>query len=493
MELPYDNWSVAAILIAGALLAGATRRAWPTAGRLACIVAAALIIRLDPAWQSSLHTWDESIHAVVAKRLAADPLTPVLYEHTPLPPPIDDWTEAGIWLHKPPLALWLMAGSLATFGTDALSLRLPSLVLSTLGVWLTFAIGRRAFDVRVGLLAAAFQAVNGLLVALSSGRRVADHVDTTLIFCVQLGAFAALSTLDGRRTRGAWLAGGAMGLGILAKSAPALVILPVAAAGWWLAIGWMATTSLIWRLLVACAAVAGPWIIYTHVAWPDAAREADAYTLTHITQVVEMHGGSMLSYVEAMPHFFGELVYFPVAWFLVAAITRGATGHRMIAVWLIVPYAVFSLMATKLSGFIAIAAPAVFLAEAAAWIRLRELVTVKNALSRVTIWTMLTLLALLPSRYLLEPTGAFERRNRNPPLTDQFREITRLTGVERAIIYNVPRPYELMFYSSSVAYGRMPRQDEVSALRARGLPFFIFQPAGTIVVAPEGGQIIEGR
>ena len=50
-------------------------------------------------------------------------------------------------------------------------------------------------------MAAAFHAVNGFLVALSSGRRVADHVDTALIFWIELGVWCAI--VHARR-RDAW-------------------------------------------------------------------------------------------------------------------------------------------------------------------------------------------------------------------------------------------------------------------------------------------------
>ena len=497
MALPYDGWSVAAI--AGALLCfvAASRKTIPTHVRLALIVLAALLIRVDPAWQISLHLWDESVHALVAKHLVSHPLTPTLYDHPVLPMPLDDWTEAEIWLHKPPLALWLMAGSLATWGTHALALRVPSLLLSTLGVLVTYAIGRRVFDVRIGLLAASFQAVNGLLVALSSGRRVADHVDTA-VACVQLGILAIVAGTDDRRAaRGAWLAGIAMGLGVLAKSLPALIVAAVAGAAWVAAFGPRRAMALLARFAFAALLVCGPWIAYARLAFPGVAERADAYTLRHITTVVENHGGPAWSYLQSMPHFFGELVYVPVVWFLVAAARHQSTPwQRAIAIWMVVPYVVFSIMATKLAGFIAIAAPAVFLAEAAAWIHWRDgMPAVRGRFMRRAGWTALALVAILPARYLLERTGAFERRDRHAPATRQLMELDQTLGLTTAVIFNVPRPFELMFYSRYVAYDRMPRPEDVAKLRARAIPIVIYQPFGTTVTPPAdwNARVLEGR
>jgi 4-amino-4-deoxy-L-arabinose transferase len=483
--LPYDGWSLATIAVAVACLAAATRRSFTMATRLVLVLGAALVLRLDPAWQSSLHLWDESVHAVVAKRLALHPLTPTLYDPPVLPAPAGDWTAAHVWLHKPPLALWLMAASLSIFGTSALAMRLPSLVLGTLGVLLTYLTGRQLFGERAGLLAAAFQAVSGLLVALSSGRRVADHVDTALITFVQLSVWLAVTATagDDRRNRmRAALAGAVMGAAILAKSFPALIALGVAAVVWVAADGPWRAAKKIGLFVAAAAAVTMPWLISIRMRFPVEAREADAYTLRHITEVLEGHAGSAWSYVLAMPHYYGELVYVPVVVFLVGACRReAAAGTRAVACWLVAPYVVFSAMATKLPGFVAIAAPALFLAQARVWVTWRDrLSSMRRRPARWALAALLVLLACLPGRYLLEPTGALERRDRFPAMTRQFMELDRDITAPVAVIYTVPRPFELMFYSRHLAFERPPRPDEIETLHRQRVPVFVYRD-GTLI------------
>ena len=496
--LPYDVWSVAAIVAAAICFVVAVQRSRSVRARLAAIAVAALILRLDPSWQESLHHWDESVHAVVASNLIAHPLTPTLYESRLLTAAPGDWAEAHVWLHKPPLALWLMAASLALFDVSALAARLPSVVLSTCGVVLTFLIGRRAFGDRVGLLAATFQAVNGLLVSLAAGRRVADHVDTTLITCVQLSVWLALSATgdDARRdTRRAALAGAAMGAGLLAKSFPALIALVVAAIAWFAMDDVRRAGRKLGVLVAAAVAVAGPWAIYTRIRFPAEAQHTLQYTLRHITEVLEGHGGASWSYVSAMPHYFGELVYVPAALFLYNVVRRPQASTRAIAAWLVLTYVTFSLMATKLTAFVAIAAPALFLAQAHTWIWLRDIAAASRRPRRLALAVLLGLLILLPARYLLEPTGPLERRDRTQALTRQFMTLDHSLGVPQAVIFNVPRPYELMFYSRHEAYGRMPNRDEVAELHRRGIPIYLYQPAGTIITPPAEWQarILEGR
>ena len=79
-------------------------------------------------WRAADHPyisqWDEAYHALVAKNLTAHPLAPTLYEEQALPADEREWTRAGVWLHKPPLPLWLMAAGIAAFGENELSFRL---------------------------------------------------------------------------------------------------------------------------------------------------------------------------------------------------------------------------------------------------------------------------------------------------------------------------------------------------------------------------------
>jgi 4-amino-4-deoxy-L-arabinose transferase-like glycosyltransferase len=438
------------------------------------------------------------VHAVVARHMVTSPLTPTLFTHPILPPPVDSWTESGVWLHKPPLTFWLIAVSLATFGTHAIALRLPSLLLSTLAVVITFLIGRRVFDARIGLLAAAFQAVNGLLVSLSSGRRVADHVDTALLTCVELGVLAVVMGLDNRRVaRSAWLAGVAVGLGILTKSFPALIVAAVAAVAWQEAFGFRRAAGLVGRLLAATALVCGPWMAYVRIRFPEESSAAARYTWRHVTTMVEGHQGSVWAYLDAMPRLFGELVYLPVVWFLFVASRPGASVmQRAVAVWLVVPYVVFSLMTTKLTGFIAIAAPAVFLAEAAAWMALRDRFRAAGSrAASIAVTSLLILLAVLPARLLLEPTGAFERRDRRPATSREAMELNQTLALPDAVVFNVPHAFEVMFYSRYAAYDRLPRPGEIEKLHERGIPIFIYQPAGKTVDVPVEwrASLIRGR
>jgi 4-amino-4-deoxy-L-arabinose transferase-like glycosyltransferase len=484
--------AVAAVCLAGAAV-------WKTrvAARLALVVLAALALRIDAAQQESIHAWDERFHAVVAKNLISHPLTPTLYDRPLSADPRAPWTEAHVWLHKPPLALWMMAASMSAFGVNALAMRLPSVLASALGVVLTFAIGRRLFGDRVGLLAAGFQAVNALLVNLASGRRVADHVDTALVTGVELGVYLSIAAGVRLPPWRALFAGIAVGAAVLAKSFPALAAVPVALVFWWASESAAAAAIRLLWLAVGAAATAGPWLIYTRLAFPvESAQELD-YVLRHITTVMENHGGPWWSYFTGLPRMYGELVVIPIIWFAVRSVTRAAGRPAALAtlIWFLVPYVVFSLMATKLPAFVATAAPALFLMQAVFWCHLRDRLQVFGAWTRRLAIVLLAFLALLPTRQLLEPTGPLEIRDRFPPWTREMMALRDRLGVEDAVIFNMPRAIEVMFYSPYVAYTRMPMEDEVQKLRARRIPIVVYEPAGTTASVPAdwGALILRGQ
>jgi Dolichyl-phosphate-mannose-protein mannosyltransferase len=486
--LPFDTASLLTIGIAATCLAGAALLRRPPMVRLLLIVVAALLIRVDPARQWSLHAWDEQLHALVAKHLIAHPLTPTLYEHPVLPPDPRNWTENHVWLHKPPLTMWFMAASMAILGPHAIAMRMPSVLVSALSVVLVYFAGRRIYDERVGLLAAGFQAVNALLVNLASGRRVADHVDTMLIACVEAGATAILVSSPTTLHRVApVVAGTAMGAGLLAKSVPALLVGAIAVVAWFDRRSFRSTLRKLVILAGTAAFVAAPWMIYAQFRFPAESAAGTGVIVAHMTTVLDGAGGPWWVYLKEMPRYFGELVFIPVAWFIASGLrnTAGRDKRALIA-WFVVPYLIFSVMPTKLPGFVAIAAPALFIIQAAFWCHVRDRLRDMPGPLRIGAIVLLGLLALLPARALLEVQGSFERRDRWPPSSRQFMSLEREGLPLDAVIFNVPRALEAMFYSPYTAYRRLPWPTEVEELQRRGAQIVIYVPAGSQApVVPE--------
>ena len=112
------------------------------------------ILRIYTSTDFYLHDWDERYHALVAKNLINHPFTPTLYDTPVLPYNFQDWSSSHIWLHKQPVPLWSISISLYLFGINEFAVRFPSIILSTLGIWLIYQVASYFFNKKTGYIAA---------------------------------------------------------------------------------------------------------------------------------------------------------------------------------------------------------------------------------------------------------------------------------------------------------------------------------------------------
>ncbi|HDR68149.1 MAG TPA: glycosyltransferase family 39 protein, partial [Bacteroidaceae bacterium] len=186
-----------------------------------------LILRFYAASDLYLHQWDERYHALVAKNMIEQPFKPVLYADPVLSYDYKNWSANHIWVHKQPFPLWTMALSMSVFGTNEIALRLPSIILTTLGIWVTFAIGWSLFNKRVGFIAAFLYSVHGLIIELTAGRVATDHIDVFFLFFIQLAVWLAIKFARDKKPLFNVLCGTSIGIAILSKWLPALIVLPI--------------------------------------------------------------------------------------------------------------------------------------------------------------------------------------------------------------------------------------------------------------------------
>jgi 4-amino-4-deoxy-L-arabinose transferase len=445
-------------------------------GAALVIALAALLIRAYAGADLALHPWDERYHALVAKNLIANPLVPTLRADPVLEYDFRNWTSNHVWLHKPPLALWMQAASMRAFGVSEWPMRFPSLILSTAAVLVTYGIGRVLISPHTGLLAAAFHTVHGFSVDLSAGRRATDHVDTLLIFLVETGLLLGLLSLRKHPRATGVVLGAALGLAYLTKSFLGLLILPLWGA---MRLQKAAVSRVATELSIAACvgtAIGAPWTIYTMRAFPQESAYERTAALRHITEVIESQGGPPWTYLWEMPRFFGELVWVPLGAAAILMLRgRATSAHAALLLWVAIPYALFSMFATKMPAYVMIAAPAIFVLQADFWLRIRE--RRDGALTRsrrALLAASLCLLALLPARYLLGPTGPLERRERNPQWARELRALNQQIGARRAVIFNMPSHIEAMFYTPYVAYDFPPTAEQADDLLRRGYAIYVF-------------------
>ena len=185
-------------------------------------------------------------------------------------------------------------------------------------------------------------------------------------------------------------------------------------------------------------------------------RTRASAALRHITEVIENQGGPPWTYLWEMPRFFGELVWIPLgaAIMLVIKAPRHARTSRADPVGGDSVRPVFDLRdqdaglrhgrcAGDISSCRRISGCGCGSGENSQ----RSRAAGARSSRRVSV-----VLALLPARYLLGPTGPLERRDRNPMWTHQLRALNQQIGARRAVIFNVPSHIETMFYTPYGAY-----------------------------------------
>ncbi len=135
--------------------------------------ALAVVVRIIP-WLAGypLHR-DEALYGFWA-RLIASGRDPLLL--TP-------------WIDKPPLVIYLLAGSLKLFGVSELALRLPGMIAGTLLLPVTYALAHRVYDRPTALLAAALVAASPFAILFAP----TAFTDPWLALWLAAAAWAAVS------------------------------------------------------------------------------------------------------------------------------------------------------------------------------------------------------------------------------------------------------------------------------------------------------------
>jgi 4-amino-4-deoxy-L-arabinose transferase-like glycosyltransferase len=432
---------------------------------LALIMLGGLVLRVYLSWDHYLHDWDERYHALVAKNMISQPLTPMLYRHAVVPYDYRQWTSNHIWVHKPPLPLWTMAASMFLFGANEFGLRLPSVLLSTLAVLLTYGIGRRLFSRRVGLLAAFLHSIHGMIIELTAGKIATDHIDLFFLVFFELAVYLVVVHRKRRSLAGAAVIGLAIGLAILCKWLPALIVIVL-----WMILD---ADSLQRRHLLRLAVILGgaalialPWQLYTRARFPLETAWENGFNFRHITEALDTHSGPVTYHVSVLVRSYGELILLPLLWLAVQSFRKVRDRKRLfILAWIVIPLVFYSAIKTKMQAYTVFAAPALFLLTSLFFYYLQRLP--KKPGLRVITTACLVLLVGLPVRYSLDRLRVFRPEDRSPQWVSDIKGL-RGTLPLKTVIFNHDRPIEVMFYTGYTAYAHVPSNEEKAIVLGKG-------------------------
>lgn len=450
---------------------------------LTIIVAFGFMLRFRAANHPYISQWDEAYHALVAKNLVAHPLKPTLYEHKVLPADDREWTKAGVWLHKPPLPLWFMAAGIKTFGENELSFRLPSVILDSAAILLIFLLALELFGPGAalpGLIAAALYAINPLMIRLVSGRIPDDTPHVINVFFITSTIYLFSKTARNNDAKWAAGAGFSLGLGTLCMSAVALLGLAAPLPILLSCRGVRGTFILLRVAFVFFLVSAAPWPWYALNRWPDLWRHESMLHVRHLMTPLEGHAHAWWWYAKIFAVQYGGVAVF--AWLGGAAVlvyaaretarTRRA-GLASALAWLLIPYAFFSVIATKLYAYTAVAVPALCLlagfAAAALWKERRRPLAAALLLAAGT-QTALVAAERVRADYSVAPwSGVYDY----PSFRRVMLKLREIPGPKVLLNVADDKSPQAMYYSGAPSYPEAPTAAAARDLLRRGYKVFV--------------------
>ncbi len=432
---------------------------------LVLIVVVGLILRVRLSQDKCLHKWDERFHALVGKNTMEHPLKPTLYKTPVLDYDYKQWYSNHIWLHKPPLPLWTIACSFRILGASEFSLRLPSILLSSLGIVIVFLLGRLFFRVETALLSAFFYSINGLIIEMASGRVTTDHYDTFFQVLISLAILFAFYNAKQKTVSSALIVGCFIGLALLTKWLPSLIVLPI---HFFLLLDAKASRAQIIKYIsiafTIALCIALPWQIFINLHFYKEASWESYYNWLHFVKELEGHvdDEGFLFYFNKIRISYSEVIYLPLA-FLVFRFLKKKSDFKLwaLCVWIFVPIIIFSFAKMKLQGYILFISPALFMITADFFFFLKDeyLKRPLNPVMKTFSYLVLAAIIVLPIRYCYERTGFGLNPPKTNPETSFYKNLNGMMPA-KTVVLNVKHPIEFMFYTDYTAYSKKELSSE---------------------------------
>lgn len=448
--------------------------------------------------------WDEVFHGLVAKHLAENPLTPLLYKDNLFEHDYKNWWDASIWLHKQPWFLWQMALSIKMFGPSFFAVRLPSLIYSVAGIFFIYDIGKNIANKRIGFYAAVFYCLNNYMNEQLSGAVATDHNDVVFITLIY-GSFWAFSKYLNQPTlKYILLIGLFCGLAILTKWLVGLLVFFC----WVFFILFENKGKLKLNLfydflksLSLALLVSMPWQIYILLRFPQESRFEYAYNSKHLNEAVEGHSGTNYFYFDGLTFQYGYLA--PLFCLLGIVLLHKYITRKNIyyafLISLIFVYSFFTYALTKLHGFTLVVSFIVFLGFGAIANELfLFLSSLMNKLGKI-ILVFITLI-IGYSAFNLE---AIQERHTTWKMAEkslyhlqresEFKEICDYVNKNikdtDLVFFNCDFPTNInfMFETNFIGYARLPDENDVKIIKDKGYKIAIVN-TGTLPIEVENNK-----
>jgi len=439
---------------------------------------------LDP----FLNLWDEQFHALVAKNLSNDFLTPKLHNNSSLSLDYKDWTNNEIWLHKQPLFLWQMALSIKIFGTTTFAVRFPSVLMHSLIPFFVYKIGVIIFNKKVAFYGALIFAVASYPLELLVGKYATDHNDIAFLFYTTASFWAWFEYQKKKNLRWVILIGVFSGCAVLVKWLMGLLAFII-----WGVIKVITDKRQLFILgsykpiffsFIISVIIFLPWQIYILQAFPVEAYHEFTYNSRHLYEVIEGHDGDWsFHFLKGLKKLYGDsnlmLLILALSVMLTIIKLKNIKFKLFIVLLFSFVYLFFSLVQTKMISYPIVVFPFVclavgfliyFIVEQFSFIRFKPFIAT----------SIVVLVCLTSFNFDILYHNHIKNRNSNQEnLIGEFKELkmiellqNHLKEEDYILFNNAITPYgyiPTMFYTDYESYGVIPSKKQIKLLKERGI------------------------
>lgn len=328
------------------------------------IILLALTARIFISTDPELHDWDEQYHALVGKNFFRGDFKAELYEDQLIDYDFKEWIANGVWYSKGPVPLVLIGISVQLFGEHPFAVRLPSIILGLLSVWLTFLIAKRLFNERLALIAMLLHALHGSLIELIGGRLSSDHVELAFVFFVQLSFFLLIKWTQQKDKRPGTLIlmGITVGFAFLSKWFPAFLVYPVFGVLLLIRKGfsWRDRFQFLLIGLLGSGLIIIPYVLVQWSAHPVEFSWMMKQLLFGADTQASFHASPWYYYFENIHAIFGPIALIAVILMFYQIKSIGREKALILLLWMLIPFLIFSIPQMKRQTYMLIAAPAYF-------------------------------------------------------------------------------------------------------------------------------------
>ncbi len=455
---------------------------------LSALLLRLLMISLDP----FIHDWDERYHALVAKNMISFPFKPMLVMDPVMAYDYLDWSNNHIWLHKQPLFMWQMALSMKLFGVNEIAMRLPSAIMGTILVWLTYDLGRKWIPAKpeVAFVAAFLTTFSSYTLGMISGQVSLEHNDIAFLFYVTASFWAWTNYVQNDfKLKWAVLTGAFIGLAVLNKWLTGYLVM----GGWGLYLltnfGIKIRLQHILHLGIAFLVsliVFVPWQLYISNAFPVESAIEYQHNTEHFTKDFG-HPGDVWTHLKFLSTAYHWAL---IAFALIGmyAILRSKEINKKIAIsflaMIIVVFAFFSILVkTKMPAFVFPVSPLIFtfmafgVFAAVNWLAHKWTIpTADHQIMTLVVVITLGILNLKPGQIANNRSLTNEGRNAKISNSLVYKNLPDSVTKDRIIINcksfeNV----EVMFHKDTRAYHWYPPENILDSLQQLGHKFAVFR------------------